>query len=122
MAEDHPDARTEAEHNYRRTLDLLARASVGRGGALGPESLAAALPEDELQLEVYESFDNETTVVDPARPLRWLRELGGLDPVGLDELDRLDEDVRRQGMAYGRAWFGVVRVRPRASGTGERSS
>jgi SAM-dependent methyltransferase len=100
--EDHPEARDRAEENYRTVLDLLRRADPARGGVLDLDELAGALPEG-LERRVDLVLDNEESVIDPARPLAWLRARGFSAEPGFG---KLCASVERVGMRYGRyrAW------------------
>lgn len=107
IVEDDPSWRDAAEENYRRALRLLARVDPGRGAALGPESVVESGRSAGWAVVSEGVFDNELGVIDPLVPLRWLRsrvEGGDL----LDEVGRLEQDVSRSGMSYGRAWYLVL--------------
>lgn len=106
VLEDDPDDDGPAARNYRRCLELLARTGPGRGGALGWEQAR-----DRLSPVLGEAVDhyretNRTPVEDALAPLGWMRAVGRV-PAG--EISALERDVVREGMAYGRYWFGAWR-------------
>jgi SAM-dependent methyltransferase len=104
LLEDAPKARDRSEDNYRRCLDLLARADSTRGASISLASQLAVADDAGLELRGHGEFDNSTELHDPQLPLRWLHR----HPMAEDwrhELEELSDAVRRDGMKVGRAQF-----------------
>ncbi|RKZ14509.1 hypothetical protein DRQ53_11365 [bacterium] len=99
LVEDLPEASNAAEANYRRALDLLALVDTSRGAALELDPLLSELAPDFGQPVLDAEVMNEEPLVDPATPLRWLA-LHGL--AGDARLLKLERNVEREGMRYGR--------------------
>ncbi len=104
VLEDAVEARNESEENYRRCLELLARAGGRRSGVIAMEAEAERAREAGLDLVDRGAFENRTPVRDPHAPLRWLEESLAGDGMG-GELRKLAERVKRSGMSYGRAQY-----------------
>jgi SAM-dependent methyltransferase len=107
VLEDLPAAHSQSARNYRRALELLARADPSRGAAVGPEAVAPALEIRFQDLELSGTAENRVKVQEPEQPLRWLqaRLMGARD----GDLEELLRDVRSSGMSYGSYWDRVYR-------------
>jgi SAM-dependent methyltransferase len=108
VLEDDPAARTPQERNYRRALDLLARADPTRGAALHASTLRDSFADALGDPIAVGKGDNLITARDPLAPVRWLEARAQL-PFARAELARLRRAIEQDGIAYGRFWFQVYR-------------
>jgi SAM-dependent methyltransferase len=111
LLEDSPKARDRSEENYRRCLDLLARADSTRGSSITLASQLAVADGAGLELRGCGEFDNSTELRDPRLPLRWLGDHPRAE-TWRGELGELTNAVRRDGMKVGRAQFAVWGTMP----------
>lgn len=112
VLEDEPGAHSEAEANYRRTLELLCRVDPSRGPALSSQQSLGLLSRRFGAPELEAALPNQESIEDPELPLRWLR-ARLLGSSLLVELESLERSVRRHGMSYGSYWIQLYR-RPAA--------
>ncbi len=113
VLEDHPDAQTIAQQNYREVLTLLAGRDPSRGAAVGPQWLrgwADRWGEPVLEAEL----PNTWSIQDALEPLRWLR--ARAESGDTVELDRLERRVQSHGMEYGDYWMRAYK-KPRGDAT-----
>ncbi len=109
ILEDHHEARTPAETNYRSALDLLARALPERGTPTLIQSEVELALEDLLGLPYDQGVhENSEAFLRPTAPLDWLEANSLIPP---DEIQELREGVENHGMSYGRYWS-LVYLKP----------
>lgn len=114
LLEDHPEARTPAESNYREALGLLARVDASRGAAIDLEDVLEARPNSLSELVWSASLENEERPRDPLAPADWVEAQAGL----LDgAVAAHRQEVLTHGMEYGRFQACVLQRADRVVGS-----
>lgn len=99
VLEDHPDARTPAESNYRDALRLLARVDTSRGVAVDLEKVLEESEPGLVELVWSASLENEEKPDQPLAPADWIEAHAG-NLQGAVSAHR--QEVLAHGMEYGR--------------------
>jgi SAM-dependent methyltransferase len=99
LLEDHPEARTPAESNYRDALSLLARVDASRGAAIDLDDVLRERPNAPVEVVWSACLENEERPRDPLAPADWIEARAGL----LDgAVAAHRQEVLAHGMEYGR--------------------
>jgi len=102
ILEDEPHARSAAERNYRRVLELLSRVATGRAEASLERKATELALVDSLGDPYHQGVHENTELVeDPMAPLDWLRSIAS---GSTEDLDSLRASVATEGMRYGAYW------------------